>query len=117
MNLKELAKSKGTNLNKLAEKCGVPASTLYAIASGDTNFDNVGISLFMRLADALDMKPEELYGREPKKQEVSGALLTASERALLALYRSMDPVGRASLIEQAEFLSARHPLNTEAETA
>ena len=35
-----------------------------------------------------------------------------AEERLLALYRSMDINGRAALMEQAEFLAARHPLNT-----
>ena len=33
------------------------------------------------------------------------------ESALVALYRSMDRNGRAALMENAEFLAARHPLN------
>ena len=33
------------------------------------------------------------------------------EERLIALYRGMDRNGRAALMEQAEFLSARHPLN------
>ena len=61
MNLKEVAKARGTNLKKIAEKCNVPPSTLYAISSGDTNFENVGIGLFMKIADALGMTSEELY--------------------------------------------------------
>lgn len=37
--------------------------------------------------------------------------VTVDEAALLAMYRNMDATGRAALMEQAEFLAARHPLN------
>lgn len=60
MNLKDLAKSKGTNIKKLSESCGVSPSTIYAIASGDTNVDNVGIDLFLKISKALGMSAEDL---------------------------------------------------------
>ena len=55
MNLKELAKAKGTNLKKVAERCGVPPTTHYAISSGSTKFENVGIGTFMKIAKELGM--------------------------------------------------------------
>ena len=67
MNLKELARARGTNLKKVAEQCGVPPSTLYAISSGETNFENVGIGLFMKIAYALDLDTEDLYRMTPEK--------------------------------------------------
>lgn len=66
MNLKELAKAKGTNVKKLAEKCGVASSTLYAISGGGTNLDNIGIDLFLKVSNALGMTAESL------RRELSG---------------------------------------------
>lgn len=94
MNLKELARARGTNLKKLAESCGMPPSTLYAISSGDTNFDKVGISTFMKIADALDMSAEELYRGEKRE---SG--LTEREAEIIRAYRDGDFLDRA-LIER-----------------
>ena len=37
MNLKEFCKSKGTNINKIAEQSGIPPTTLYTISSGKLN--------------------------------------------------------------------------------
>lgn len=48
MNLKELAKLRGTNLKRISEQTQIPASTLYAISQGETTFDNVGVSRFLK---------------------------------------------------------------------
>ena len=103
MNLKELAKARGTNLKRIAEQCGIPASTLYAISSGETNFDNVGISTFIKIADALGMTPEDLYGRTPADVTAlaPAPALTPDERRLLGLYRNMDAAYREMLFKTA----------------
>ena len=44
----------------------------------------------------------------PNVRQVSA---TPEEAELLALFRSMDADGRERLMEQAELLAARHPLN------
>ena len=79
----------GAQLRAIAEKYGVTVDYLLMVDNGKS------------------------ANSEPNRGENLHVLLTESERSLLSLYRSMDPVGRASLIEQAEFLSARHPLNQE----
>lgn len=124
MNLKELAKLKGTNIKQLAEKCNIPASTLYAISSGDTNFDNVGISVFIKIADALGMKAEELYDAQktnyyivpldepeehdgPKQSDESKRPDECDE--LCELYRSMTDEGRSQLMIYARGLAATYP--------
>ena len=109
MNLKEIAKSRGTNLKKVAEKCGVPASTLYAISSGDTNYENVGIGLFMKIAKALDMTPDELYEIESRVEYAVVELkdeLTVDEMELLDYYRYLDDDGKKQVLSIAEGLHA-----------
>lgn len=103
MNLKELARSKGTNLKQVAEKCGIPPTTLYAISRGDTNFENVGIDTVIKVAKALDMTAEELYTGEPS---VNYAVVRLGERSdeeekLLEMYREMDPEYRTMLYKSA----------------
>ena len=110
MNLKEIAKAKGTNIKRLAESCGIPASTVYAISSGDTNADNVGIGVTMKLAAALDMTVDELYAQMsgfeyavvqlPAEETVS-----SDERELLELYRRMDPAQRLAFMEVARSMA------------
>ena len=113
MNLKELAKQKGTNVKQLSEKCGLPASTLYAIASGDTNLDNVGIDIFIKVAHALDMTAEQLK-RTMDDSEITYAVVelptddyvTSDERELLALFRRMDSENQARLMDNARAFAA-----------
>ena len=109
MNLKELARHRGTNLKQVAEKCGIPASTLYAISRGDTNLDNVGIDTFLKLSGALGMDAQELMNemngvsnsaRPPARQEEDG--LPPDERSLLNLYRKMDTQYKAMMLKNAE---------------
>ena len=109
MNLKEIAKSRGTNLKKVAEKCGVPASTLYAISSGDTNYENVGIGLFMKIAKALDMTTEELYEMESHVEYAVVELkdeLTVDEMELLDYYRYLDDDEKKQVLSIADGLHA-----------
>lgn len=99
MELKRLAREKGTNLKKVAEKCGIPPSTLYAISRGDTNFDNVGIGTAIKVAETLGMTVEELYtGEAPAKTQPA---LTHDEQKLLGLFRKMDAQTRAKFVDMA----------------
>jgi len=100
MDLKKLAREKGTNLKQVAEKCGIPPTTLYAISRGDTNFDNVGIGIAIKVADALGMTVEELY--TGKEHTVPVLTLDWEERQLVRLYRSLDEEHRNLLMSTAK---------------
>ena len=101
--MKELARSKGTNLKQVAEKCGIPPTTLYSISSGDTNFDNVGINTAIKVANALGITVEELYTGEPIQRPPARQMeLSDKERRLVELYREMDAQFRAMLLKSAE---------------
>lgn len=103
MNLKELARSKGTNLKQVAEKCEIPPTTLYSISRGDTNFDNVGINTAIKVANALGITVEELYtGKSPVRPPAQQMELSNNERQLIDLYRNMDAQYRAMLLKSAE---------------
>lgn len=115
MDLKSLARSRGTNLKRVAEECGIPPTTLYAISRGDTNFDNVGIGTAIKVAGALDMSVEELYtgkttvtyaainlseygDAEPNGSESDDPPLNDDERELVELFRSLPPKGRHAVL-------------------
>ena len=104
MDLKRLARSKGTNLKQVAEKCGIPPTTLYAISRGDTNFDNVGISTAMKVANALGMTVEQLYtGEVDPPAEI---MHDSEEHELIYLYRNMSPDMQKTLVETARNFAA-----------
>lgn len=112
MNLKDLAKSKGTNVKRLAERCGVPASTLYAISSGETNIENVGIDVFLKIADGLGMCAEDLRmtlsdGIDYGVVSLSGGDIRSvgDEAELLSLYRRMVDEDKRTFMEMARALA------------
>ena len=115
MDLKELARKKGTNIKKIAEKCGIPPTTLYAISRGDTNFGNVGIDTAIKVAGCLGMTVEELYTGRPSVTYAVVEVDKTDEGELLGLYRAMSAEGKSRLMEQAAFLAERHPLNQASE--
>lgn len=121
MNLKELAKSKGTNIKRIAETCGIPASTLYAISSGETTFDNVGIGAFRKVAAELGMTSDELYGAVA---DVHYAVVSLSddderddrpshEKELLDILRNITPEGVNQLMIYARGIAATYPKNNQ----
>lgn len=111
MNLKQLCKYKGTNISKLAEKIGVPGSTLYAISSGDTTLDNVGVSTFIAMASELGYTTDELYSL------LSGApespQLSDDEQELVDIMRSITPQGQQQLLVFARGIAASYPKNNQ----
>ena len=100
MNLKEFARSKGTNIKQIATKTGIAPTTLYAISSGETALDNVGISLFITLSECLNCTTDELYstlnGSEAQEQ--------TREHDLIAAFRMLDVVDQETLIKIANAL-------------
>lgn len=110
MNLKEYARLRGTNIKKLSEKSGIPASTLYAISSGDTDFDHTGISVFNAISSALGVTSDELYYalrfEDYKIEEKQSSVeLTDDERDLIEMYRSISDDARDFLMVMAITLS------------
>ena len=108
MDLKNLARSKGTNLKRIAEESGIPPTTLYAISRGDTNFDNVGISTAIKVANALGMTVEELYSGDNAKlstMSFSSDKMTFDELELLQLYRRMDDADKSTFLDMARSLA------------
>jgi len=121
MNLKELARSRGTNLKQIAEKCNIPASTLYAISSGDTNFDHVGISTFMQIANALDLSAEDLYRGDSEKTTEYRYVFIVDEKKemdeLAEIMRSITKEGRRQLMVYARGIAATYPKSASSEIA
>lgn len=101
MDLKEVARSRGTNLKKLAIECDVAPSTLYAMANRSTCLSNAGIDIFMKISKALGISAEQLYAETRNDNDVwltSGGsekgFSDAVERELVSIYRSLTDQGK-----------------------
>lgn len=99
MNLKDYARSKGTNIKKIAEQIGVTPSTLYAISNGSTDFDHIGISLFSSIASALAVTTDELYSVLRFDDEVDESeVLSNDEKELIRYFRQLSPKAKRSML-------------------
>lgn len=115
MDLKEFCRQRGTTLKRVAEQANIPLSSAYTIASGTTPLDNVGISVFMRIADVLNCTTDELYIalRDDAPSPYTVRNLTESETALVDNYRALSTAGRSILDGVVQGLLLTHPKNNE----
>ncbi len=60
--LKDYLKQKNISMYSVAEKSGVPYSTLNDLANGRVDVDNCKVSLLRLIAATLEMSMDELYG-------------------------------------------------------
>lgn len=117
MNLREFCKAKGTNIKRVAEQLSIPPTTLYSISIGETALDNVGISTFISVANALGCSSDELYialsgGEMPK----IGNGLSDYENELVGIMRSISQCGAEQLMIFARGIAQTYPKNNELRT-
>lgn len=86
---------------ELSRQSGVSKSSLSRYLNGD----DIPASKLGAIAKALGVSVDDMMGIR------NAAYLNPSEHNLIALFRSMDAVGREHLLENAAFLAERHPLN------
>lgn len=85
-----------------ARENDITPSTLYAIISGKTAFENIGISIFIKIAEGLGMTAEELYyGVPPEAPEYSDMRQTA----LNGYFESMNETGKDTLVASAKLMA------------
>ena len=64
MGLRKLRKSRGLTLHALADLTGICYVRIHCIETGKTKVENITLRNALKLAKALDCKPEELLGKE-----------------------------------------------------
>lgn len=85
-----------------ARENDITPSMLYAIISGKTAFENIGISIFIKIAEGLGMTAEELYyGVPPEAPEYSDMRQTA----LNGYFESMNETGKDTLVASAKLMA------------
>jgi flagellar basal body-associated protein FliL len=102
--IREEIKAKYGSVPKMSEATGIAATTIYhALDRGLTNTRTETSSKIIYALIGLDDHQSFALNEANHNH-------TPEEDALLTLFRSMDEDGRMRLMEQAEFLAARHPI-------
>lgn len=100
--IQDLFSERRIKVAPFARENGITPSTLYAIISGKTAFENIGISIFIKIAEGLGMTAEELYyGVAPDAPEYSDARQTA----LNGYFESMNDSGKNTLVASARLMA------------
>lgn len=94
--LKQLLEERGTNVNELSRKTGIPAQTLYSVIRRDSM--KIDFDVLLRICEALEAPVELFYeGRGPE-------LPDPEEWDVIRRWRALDGHGRklAALVMDAE---------------
>lgn len=60
MGLREIRQAKGLTLMELAERSGVGYMQIHKIETGKSNPQNIALKTAVKLAEALDCRPEDI---------------------------------------------------------
>ena len=108
-NIKNLREAAGMSQDQLAERIGKTRSAVSQYESGKI-VPRMGV--IEDLAHVFKIPKTEIIGERIEYTAISLAAdgqLTAVEKRLIELWRSMDANGHIRLLEQAEFLAGKYP--------
>lgn len=106
----ELIKRNYKNLSEFSKEADIPYGTVYDIVKGKTKFENIGVTVFIKICKALDMTVEELYyGLSAPEPKYSDPRQTALNR----YYESMNEEGKNTLLNTARLMSGSPDVRTE----
>ena len=94
--IKAARKDQGLTLLELASKVGLSEGNVQRYESG--NIANVSISVLIKFARALTIKPEELLGWES-----APATLAPDEEELVTKYRQLSPEGKSTIRDMVDY--------------
>lgn len=95
--LQQLLEARGLKTSQFAKLADVSNSTVDDILKGKTNEERVGVDKVLRMAEALGVSVEYLYGK--KEIAASGGLqLSELEKQIIIEYRKADEVGKAIVL-------------------
>ena len=80
---------------QLVQVTGLSSSTVYEIISGKTNELNIGVGKMLKIAQALNVSIEFLYGRDESE---SSKLLDDSEERLINEFRELNKEGQERIL-------------------
>lgn len=98
-----LLKARNIRPASFAREINVPASTIYNITNGQAKMENIGIGLFLKIAEGLGMTAEELYyGTPPERPRFDDP----QQEAVNGHYESLNETGRRLVAETVEAMSS-----------
>lgn len=99
----EMIKRSYKNLSEFARVNDIPYGTLYDVVKGKTRFENIGVSVFIKIAQGLNMTPEELYYGEGQTNPHN--YTDPRQIALNMYYESMNEAGKETLVASARLMA------------
>lgn len=85
-----------------ARENDIQPAALYAIIRGKTQFENIGITLFLKIAKGLGMSAEELYYGTPT---AAPTYSDPRQNELNGYYECMNEEGKDTLVSSARLMS------------
>ena len=106
--LRKLRKNAGLDVDTVGKGVGRSGKT---ISAWETGRNVPSADMLISICKFFEVDIDYFYPPEVTRQSHADGKRSSEELNLLVFYRSMNSEGRARLMEQAEFLAARHPLN------
>lgn len=95
--LEQILKERNMRPSWLAKAAGLSTSTVDDILKGKTNELNIGVDKMLKIAKALGVSVEALYGRN--EPENSYSLQNQTEQHLLDLFRMLNDDGKEKVLD------------------
>ncbi len=100
--LSDLRKEAGfSTRNEFADRLGIPSTTL---RNYETDAREPGHTFIKRMAEFFDVSADYLLCLTDERQSLHAFRVTASEEALVRLYRGLNDAGRDKLLDYADDL-------------
>lgn len=90
--------------SRLAQAAGLSTSTVDDIIKGKTNELNIGVDKMLKIANALGVSVESLYGRDEPVSSYN--IDSPTEQQLLDLFRMLNAEGKEKVLSYVNDLVA-----------
>lgn len=108
--IKQARVIRNMSLQDIADSIGVARSTVQRYEKGTIN--KIKLPVVESIANALNVKPDWIIGKTEIMAEYKNTTKTDIRlQKIIDHYNKMDHIGKDALVEQAEFIQHKHPLN------
>lgn len=68
--LKSIFRERCINVSEFAKKIGVPRTTLYNALNNNVDVGRMGIDLYLKICDGLDVEPREFFDEIRNRERI-----------------------------------------------